>query len=83
MISQMENAASAGTITEAQKLSSIEMALSSVGAWQTRGLMTVMTVIPFVLMFISWRIYRSHYTLDEVEYERICSVIAERQENRS
>ena len=83
VISQMENAASAGTITEAQKLSSIEMALSSVGAWQTRGLMTVMTVIPFVLMFISWRIYRSHYTLDEVEYERICSVIAERQENRS
>lgn len=83
VISQMENAASAGTITEAQKLSSIEMALTSVGAWQTRGLMTVMTVIPFVLMFISWRIYRSHYTLDEVEYERICSVIAERQENRS
>lgn len=80
VISEMENAASAGTITEVQKLASIETALSSVGSWQITGLMIVMTVIPFVLMVISWWIYRKHYRLNETEYERICSVIAQRQE---
>ena len=80
VISEMENAASAGTITEVQKMASIETALSSVGSWQITGLMIVMTVIPFVLMVISWWIYRKHYRLNETEYERICSVIAQRQE---
>lgn len=78
VISEMENAAAAGTISEAQKLASIDATLTAVGAWQIRGLMVVMTVIPLLLMFISWRIYRRKYTLDETEYERICSVIAER-----
>ena len=40
-----------------------------------------MVVIPFVLMFISYLLYRKHYILDEEEYDRICKVIAERKQN--
>ena len=79
VISEMENAASAGTITEAQKLSSINAVLASVTDGQITGLLVVMSVIPLVLMGISWWIYRKHYTLDEEEFERICGVIAERE----
>ena len=79
VISEMENAASAGTITEAQKLSSINAVLASVTGGQITGLLVVMSVIPLVLMGISWWIYRKHYTLDEEEFERICGVIAERE----
>ena len=79
VISEMENAASAGTITEVQKLSSINAVLASVTDGQITGLLVVMSVIPLVLMGISWWIYRKHYTLDEEEFERICGVIAERE----
>ena len=79
VISEMENAASAGTITEVQKLSSINAVLTSVTGGQITGLLVVMSVIPLVLMGISWWIYRTHYTLDEEEFERICGVIAERE----
>lgn len=82
VISEMENAAAAGTISEAQKLASIDATLTAIGAWQIRGLMIVITVIPLILMFISWRIYCRKYTLDETEYERICGVIAERNGSR-
>ena len=78
-ISELESAASVGTITEAEKLSAIEGVLSGVQPWQTRGLFLVMTVLPFLLMLISYLIYRRHYKLDEAEYERICGELAQRK----
>ena len=78
-ISQLENAAALGTITEAQKLSSIEGVLSTVQPWQTRGLFLSFTVLPFVLMLISYLIYRKHYTLDEDRYNEICRELARRK----
>ena len=78
-ISQLENAAALGTITEAQKLSSIESVLSTVQPWQTRGLFLSFTIVPFVLMLISYLIYRNHYTLDEDRYEDICRELARRK----
>ena len=78
-ISQLENAAALGTITEAQKLSSIEGVLSTVQPWQTRGLFLSFTVLPFVLMLISYLIYRKHYTLDEDRYNDICRELARRK----
>ena len=79
-ISQLENAAALGTITEAQKLSSIESVLSAVQPWQTRGLFLSFTVLPFALMLISYLIYKNHYTLDEDRYEVICQELAQRKE---
>ena len=78
-ISQLENAAALGTITEAQKLSSIESVLSTVQPWQTRGLFLSFTIVPFVLMLISYLIYRNHYTLDEDRYEDICRELTRRK----
>ena len=78
-ISQLENAAALGSITEAQKLTSIEGVLASVQSWQTHGLFLTFTVLPFILMLVSYLIYRNHYTLDEDRYEEICRELAQRK----
>ena len=75
-ISDLESAAASGTITEAAKLSSIEAVMSSVQTGQSTGLLICMTVLPCVLMLISYFLYQKKYTLDEEEYERICKELA-------
>ena len=75
-ISSFEQAASAGTITEAEKLSSISQVLSGVQHWQTLGLLLCMTVLPCALMLLSYFLYKKHYRLDEEEYQRICDELA-------
>lgn len=77
-ISALENEASAGAITELQKLSSIEGVLSAVQPWQTAGLIVCLTVLPCLLMFISYLLYQKHYRLDEAEYNRICEALSAR-----
>ena len=79
-ISDMESAAASGLVTEAQKLAGIENILSGVQASQSAGLLLCMVVLPYVLMFFSYLLYRKHYILDEAEYDRICQVIAERKQ---
>jgi len=71
-ISDLESAAANGSITEAAKLTSIETVMSGVQSGQTMGLLICMTVLPCVLMLISYFLYQKKYTLDEDEYERIC-----------
>lgn len=75
-ISDLESAAASGTITEASKLSSISNIISGVESGQTMGLLICMTVLPCVLMLISYFLYQKKYTLDEEEYERICKELA-------
>ena len=79
-VSELENMAAAGTITEAEKMSQIGTVLGEVHHSQALGLLIVMTVVPAVLMIISHIIYRKHYKLDEEEYERICREIEERKQ---
>jgi len=80
-ISDLESAAASGLITEAEKLSSIESVIAGIQGNQSGGLLLCMVVIPFVLMLISYLLYRKHYILDEEEYDRICKVIAERKQS--
>jgi len=75
-ISDLESAAANGSITEAAKLTSIETVMSGVQSEQTMGLLICMTVLPCVLMLISYFLYQKKYTLDEDEYERICKELA-------
>ena len=75
-ISDLESAAANGSITEAAKLTSIETVMSGVQSGQTMGLLICMTVLPCVLMLISYFLYQKKYTLDEDEYERICKELA-------
>ena len=82
-ISALESAASAGTITEAEKLASIGEVLSTVQPGQTLGLFLCMTILPCALMLISHILYQKHYHLDEPEYDRICAELAKRKEAKA
>ena len=46
---------------------------------QSSGLLLVMTVLPFLLMLISYVLYKKHYILDEPEYDRICGELEQRK----
>ena len=74
----LEQAANIGTITAEEKAGEITTLLSGVQHSQSLGLLLVSTLLPCILMYISYRLYRSHYKLDEAEYDRICAEIAER-----
>ena len=82
-ISELENAAAKGLITEAEKLASIDGVIASVTAGQTNGLFLCMTLLPFALMLISYVLYQKKYTLDEPEYARICAELDKRREGRA
>ena len=77
-ISDLESAAAIGTITEAEKLSSIQTLIGGVGNGQSIGLLLCMTILPCALMLISNVLYQKKYNLDEAEYERICKEIENR-----
>ena len=66
-------------IAEAEKLSQINGILSGVSSIQTAGLVVVMSVLPCLMMYASYALYRKHYILDEPEYERIVAVLKERR----
>lgn len=77
-ISDLENAAARNAITEAEKLESINAVISQTDSGQTLGLLLCMTILPAVLMFLSYLLYRKHYKLDEEEYDRICGELENR-----
>ena len=78
-ISDLESASASGVITETEKLNAIQTVISGVEREQTLGLLICMTIIPCILMLISYFLYQKKYTLDEVEYERICKEISNRK----
>lgn len=78
-ISALEQECAQGLITEEQKLSVISAVIFGtadgyvgVGKGKSLGLLITMTVLPCVLMLISYFLYKKKYKLDEEEYERIC-----------
>jgi melibiose permease/lactose/raffinose/galactose permease len=79
-ISDLETQCNEQLITEASKNEQIAVLLKDVTSSQSGGLLLVMTVLPFVLMFISYLLYKKHYTLDEPEYERICAELESRKQ---
>ena len=82
-ISALENAAAAGDIAEAEKLSAIHELLRGVGSSQSLGLLLVMTVLPAALMALSYMLYIRWYKLDEQEYDRICEELRLRKERKN
>lgn len=71
-ISSIEQAVNAGTIDEAEKSTEIAAVIAGVQHSQTTGLLIFMSVVPCVLMLISFVLYRKKYTLDEARYDEIC-----------
>ena len=78
-IASFEQMANKGEMTADQKADAITNLLQGVQPGQSIGLLLVMTVLPCVLMLISYILYRKHYKLDEQEYERICSELDARK----
>lgn len=75
-VSEVENMVG---LADAEKASMIDSILSGVSSSQSIGMLMCMTVLPCVLMLISYFVYKRHYKLDEAEYDRICAVIEERK----
>lgn len=75
----MESAAAGGSITETEKLLSINEVIGGVQHGQTLGLLLTMTVLPCALMLLSYFLYKKHYKLDEEEYDRICAELEARK----
>lgn len=71
-ISELEQQCNQNLITEASKLSQIDAVLSHVTNQQAMGLLVFMSVVPGILMLLSYFLYKKHYKLDEEEYDRIC-----------
>lgn len=78
-ISAFESEANLGIITEQAKLTSIGDVLMQVQSFQKIGMLLFITLIPFMFMYTSYKLYRSHYTLDEDEFKRICDDIDSRK----
>ena len=78
-IAEQEQLANQGLISAEQKAEAIDSLLKGVQPGQVNGLMLVMTVLPCLLMFLSYILYKKHYTLDEAEYDDICRQLEERR----
>lgn len=79
-ISDLEQQASLGVITEAQKLASINSVLAGTSSFQTMGLVVVMSVLPCILMVASYLLYKKHYILDEEKYAQIVKELEARKQ---
>ena len=66
-------------IAEAEKLAQIDTIVSSIQPGQTRGLLLCLTVLPFVLMYASYELYKKHYILDEDKYAEVCAELEKRR----
>jgi len=82
-ISSLENAAAAGHIGEAEKLTQIHSLLQGVSHSQSIGLLLVMVVLPCALLALTYALYLRHYKLDEPEYDRICAELRERRAGKA
>lgn len=80
-ISDLENAATRGELTDLEKITQINAVISGIEPVQKTALLLAMVVVPFVLLTISYFIYQKKYTLDEAEYDSICEELKKRKEN--
>ena len=80
-IAKQEQLANQGAITSEAKGEAITSLLSGVQSGQSLGLLFVMTVLPCILMFASYILYKKHYKLDEEEYDRICAELEARTQD--
>ena len=78
-IAEQEQLANQGAISSEAKGEAITALLRGVHPGQSIGLLVIMTVLPCLLMFLSYILYKKRYILDEEEYDRICEEIAERK----
>ena len=72
-ISDYENLATRGLISESDKLGSINTLISALPSGRTSALLVTMCVLPLILLIISSTVYLKKYRLDENTYDEICA----------
>ena len=78
-IAGFEQLTNRGEMGVEEKAAAIENLLQGVHPGQSIGLLAVMTILPCLLMFLSYILYKKRYTLDEAEYDRICEALKARK----
>ena len=78
-IAEQEQLAERLVISTEEKTAAIEQLLTGVQPGQVSSMILVMTVAPCLLMFLSYVLYKKHYTLDEDEYDEVCRQIEARK----
>ncbi|MCL1952079.1 MAG: MFS transporter [Oscillospiraceae bacterium] len=75
-ISDAENAAAAGTISEALKLDRIAALLSGANPAQVKLLLAALIALPCLFLSFGVLVWRKKYTIDEARYQEITEAIA-------
>jgi melibiose permease/lactose/raffinose/galactose permease len=78
-IADLENAASSGLIDAVQKTQEIAQVLSGVTSGHTIALLLCMTLLPSILLIISWRIFKAKYNITEEKYDKMLQDIGARR----
>ena len=72
-IASLEQAANQNLITTEMKNAQIAQVIQNVGKGQSIGMLLFMVIVPFVLLLISYLLYKRFYKLDEEAYAQIVS----------
>ena len=72
-IASLEQAANQNLITTEMKNAQIAQVIQNVGKGQSVGMLLFMVIVPFVLLLISYLLYKRFYKLDEEAYAQIVS----------
>ncbi len=70
-IANLEQAANQNLITTEMKNDQIAQVIQNVGKGQSIGMLLFMVIVPFVLLLISYLLYKRFYKLDEETYAKI------------
>ena len=72
-IASLEQAANQNLITTEMKNAQIAQVIQNVGKGQSIGMLLFMVIVPFVLLLVSYLLYKRFYKLDEETYAQIVS----------
>ncbi|MBP5601693.1 MAG: MFS transporter [Treponema sp.] len=78
-IANLEQAANQNLITTEMKNAQIAQVIQNVGKGQSIGMLLFMVIVPFVLLLISYLLYKRFYKLDEEKYAQIVSELEKRR----
>ena len=78
-IASLEQAANQNLITTEMKNAQIAQVIQNVGKGQSVGMLLFMVIVPFVLLLISYLLYKRFYKLDEETYAQIVSELEKKE----
>ncbi|MBP5160165.1 MAG: MFS transporter [Lachnospiraceae bacterium] len=78
-IADFEQQANLGKIVNEVKNAKIDEVIAKVETGQANGMLLFMTIVPFILLLLSYFLYKRFYKLDEAEYAKIVEELEARK----